>query len=60
VTESGDTPSPYSQAFEKLVQSESDIIGLLSWLLSIAITFLIVVAGVPGGIIAFAAKLKGG
>ncbi len=36
------------------------IINLLAWLLSIAITFLIVVAGVPGWIIALVAKLKGG
>jgi hypothetical protein len=36
------------------------VINLLAWLLSIAITFLIAVAGVPGWIIALLAKLKGG
>jgi len=36
------------------------IINLLAWLLSIAITFLIAVAGVPGWIITLLAKLKGG
>ncbi len=36
------------------------VINLLAWLLSIAITFLIAVAGVPGWIITLLAKLKGG